>query len=428
MKEVLEIEITWLLECMEIFLFMKMVLIQKITQNKWKLFMSGMIGTSSICIVAMTTEHAPFILLLITIMLFFLLLEESCIHRICLFFFVWFLMPYLKNVYCVILSLFRKKDFYVYVESYPSKLFPYVLGICIYVIVGLIVKKNDIWKRFWITIPDTFFFIATFCEFLFYFYFMSSFDLAKQYRNTTLRNLVILGSTGAGIAVIAVVIALFGANKLKVHYKMESLLKDKYLSVSRDYCNMILENEKDIRKMRHDMRGHITALEYLLKEKKYDALSEYLRDMDKEIEKNTLIRATGNELLDAILTRYQMDEENISYDVIGVFSYQKMKEYDLCILFSNMISNAVEACGRLDENERIVTICFKQIGENFIMSVSNPTEDEVNVKQLGSYTTKVDLHNHGFGIQRMREVVKKYNGTIDFKGENNKFMVTVIFT
>ena len=426
MNTILGMEIEWLLECIEMFVFLKLILVQKTTKDKWKILFSSIIGISSILVIVMAEENEPILLLFISFLCFFLLLEGSYIWRCCTFFFVCFLMNYLNHLYSVLISIFCKEHFYVYLECYPANLLKYLMGIGICVLVGLVSCKNETWRQFWVTISDSFFLIASICELLFSFYFMSAIDIAKQYANVTLQNLVVLGSTCAGIAIIIVIIALFGANKLRLYYKMESLLKDEYLKASRDYCNVILENEKEIRKMRHDMRGHVTALDYLLKEKNYTALSEYLKEMDNEIEKNTLIRATGNELLDAILTRYQMEEENVRYEVTGVLSYHEMSDYDMCILFSNIISNAVEACKRLKRAERVVTIHFKKMGENFILSVSNPIEEEIKIEQLGQYTSKADAANHGFGIQRMREVVEKYKGTIDFRVENQRFMVTVI--
>lgn len=414
-------------QIIEVYLFIKYIFIQKITITKRKLFLSC--SMFAVCVAAYAVESKWTLLLYLGMLsIFMLIIEGNWFRRVSIFLSVWFFISYINTFFCVMCSFIGKESVFTFIDETPQRYVQYVLGIILIAIVGFIVDKRETWEVIWWKIDGSVFAILSLCELFSFFYIMSSFDLAKQYEGYVIQNLVVLGGIGSGIAITVVVVVLYVVNILKVHYKNESKLKDEFLKVSKDYCKELLENDHEIRKMRHDMRGHITAIESLIEQKKYVELTDYIGDMNEEMNKQTYIKATGNEMLDAILAKYTPANKDIVYDIDGRFNCDKIKDYDLCILFSNLISNAIEACSHIEGRQKILGIKFKEIGENFLIVVSNPVEGDVDIERFGKFTTKDDKENHGYGIQRMLEVVEKYNGSIDFRQEKNNVIATVILS
>jgi len=136
----------------------------------------------------------------------------------------------------------------------------------------------------------------------------------------------------------------------------------------------------------------------------------------------------GSSLVNAIVEEYLSKGDGITFcsngripDAIGIAGY------DLCILFSNLISNAVEACEKLSRAAKIISMTLCESERTFEISLENPTEWQVDEKLLGKGSTKEDKENHGYGIRNIRDVVHKYNGDIDFGISGNIFSVKISF-
>lgn len=426
MEEILKIHVLVLVDVLEVFLFAWYVLFQKMVL-KWnkvgiELCLIGVIEG----IIFWVPEAASVLLLLLFALTYIIFFEGGIIHCLFIFGTSYFFISYLDILSCLFMAILQEQSFYQYWEEGKNLILQCAVVMIGILLIGYAIRKEKKWMEFFRKIPDCFLMVITVCSFFFYFYMMSSFDFAKQYENYGLQNLVILGSVCVGTMIDFIVLALYGADKLKIQYQMESELKDDYLKASKDYCNAILENEKDVRKLRHDMKGHLVAIEYYAEHEKYDELKRYLGQINQQFDRISSIKTTGSELIDAILTKYQKNNRYISYYVTGFFSYHNMKDYDICVLFSNLISNAIEACEKLEYEKCEIEISFRQVGASHVILISNPIEKEMECNKLGCYTSKKDKKNHGFGIQRILEVVEKYNGTVDFREENQKFIATVI--
>lgn len=83
----------------------------------------------------------------------------------------------------------------------------------------------------------------------------------------------------------------------------------------------------------------------------------------------------------------------------------------MVILLSNILDNALDACEQIEGTKTVLidSILQKNI---WILVVKNPTKKDVKIKCNRIETTKAINKLHGFGIQNMERVAKKYNGSI----------------
>ena len=95
---------------------------------------------------------------------------------------------------------------------------------------------------------------------------------------------------------------------------------------------------------------------------------------------------------------------------------------DVCALFANALDNAMEACMRLPEGERRITLVARLEKGMLAVRVRNPCAGRLAADFAADgilRTTKEDVKNHGFGLRSIGEVVKKYGGNMEIeqKGE-----------
>ena len=175
------------------------------------------------------------------------------------------------------------------------------------------------------------------------------------------------------------------------------------------------------------MKNHIIALSALSRNKEWEKLDDYLKNME-DIALDVGGDMTGNRAVDALLyqKRGWAEEENIEWECDAQMPRGCcINEFDLCVLFGNILDNALEACGKMQEDEcRFISIQAKTVKKCFLIEVKNSmgrTE-----KYAEGFTNKGDSQEHGIGLLNVGDVVNKYNGAVNIEAENGIFVISIL--
>ncbi len=186
-----------------------------------------------------------------------------------------------------------------------------------------------------------------------------------------------------------------------------------------------------IRQLKHEMRGHLTNIKALARSGEYADLEDYISRMDESISDFELTLRTGNPVTDVIVNdkrrqcmdlaiRFQVDfhcPESGNYDA-----------FDVGIVLQNLLQNALEACEKMPESERFISLAGKRKGRFFLIEVQNSFAGEVTFGQDGLPVTdkKVDAAMHGIGLSNVRRIAEKYMGEMEISLAAQIFKVTVM--
>ena len=96
---------------------------------------------------------------------------------------------------------------------------------------------------------------------------------------------------------------------------------------------------------------------------------------------------------------------------------------DIGVLYGNLVDNAVEACSKVPEEQRFVKIENKYQSGILLLVITN---SKTGKKNKSLKTTKKDNIRHGHGVQSVRKVVEKYNGTVSFTDKGDIFEVSAM--
>ena len=103
-----------------------------------------------------------------------------------------------------------------------------------------------------------------------------------------------------------------------------------------------------------------------------------------------------------------------------------VSEIDLCALIGNLLDNAMEAVLRQpEESEKFVRVFIGILKEQLYVSVYNSTGCEIRKSGNRYVSVKKEAH-HGFGIDRIDRIVKKYNGFVNRQNEEGVFATEVL--
>jgi sensor histidine kinase regulating citrate/malate metabolism len=186
------------------------------------------------------------------------------------------------------------------------------------------------------------------------------------------------------------------------------------------------KREIETKKFRHDLKHHVYALGTLA-DRKSDEYKQYYNEILEKIDELQNNISTKNGIVDAILNKFYVEayEKGITFKVDGHMpDICYIEAYDLCSIFSNILSNAIEASESSSKKEVYVEINNSE--DEIIITISNYYDGVINIKNDEIQTTKADKSMHGWGIKNIQDSVNKYNGCMDINTEESLFYITIL--
>lgn len=234
---------------------------------------------------------------------------------------------------------------------------------------------------------------------------------------------------GLNESIYLLAISFVAVNDLRARYLRESQTKDKHIEMLKEYYQLQEQHVREMRKIRHDIKNHLLIVREYLELDKAEEAKQYLDQIEKDLWRGKeKCLNVGNDVVSAVLSSEKRKAgDGILFHCEGKIPEEKrISDYDLCVIFSNLLSNAREACERLEKTEKKITVVVKTYQTRIYVSVENPVEWQVNVEKLGRYTSKSDKKEHGLGLQNVIETVERNNGEIFFEVKEGKFVVKVL--
>ena len=233
----------------------------------------------------------------------------------------------------------------------------------------------------------------------------------------------------SGLVLLGIALVLIRkANRVKLLERQQEL-QEKLITEQKFYYKSLLKKDEETRKYRHDMNEKLQAICNMVDlVEVQESICKISGDINR-IE-GMVKRVTGFDMVDVILHKLaeKYEKEKIEVDWEGKLPAEvKISNSDMISLFYNLLSNAFEAAVQCMGN-RFVKVQVSTDGRKLFVAIKNSCVGKVTVKNGRIDTSKQDRINHGYGIQIIREVVKRYDGRLDFSSEKNLFEVEIFFS
>ena len=158
--------------------------------------------------------------------------------------------------------------------------------------------------------------------------------------------------------------------------------------------------------------------------------NEAINNLNKLIRIYDSTYHTENEALNVILNEKTLlcNNKNIRFTcIVDGNALNFIENEDIYSLFGNLIDNSIEAVNQLDDNEKIISLKIKQVGNIVSISIKNGYKGKIQMENNLPLSKKEDNVHHGFGMKSIKMVCEKYNGNLRLNIENNIFIVTILF-
>ena len=148
--------------------------------------------------------------------------------------------------------------------------------------------------------------------------------------------------------------------------------------------------------------------------------------MNEDLNSVDHVVKTGNVMADAIVNSKVVlaKRKEIRLDVTAkVPERLPISDVEFCVIFGNLMDNAIEACEKLaSKEERFIRIYIGQFKKQFYLSVTNATNHK---RRAGRYYS-LKGEGHGFGLYRIDKIVKEKNGYLNRKDEPGVFATEIM--
>jgi len=262
-----------------------------------------------------------------------------------------------------------------------------------------------------------------------------SFTAFWSYKNISVinshkTNYIILISIASIIFSISVVEII---NRISIQIEREAQWKvrEKELFALKFYISGIEDMIKQLRAQRHDFNHYIGCIYGLLCMGKIDEAKAYINRLTGELSNFNSIISVDNAVITSILNVKlgKAHNEHIKTSLnISLNSKICCDTLDLSIILGNLLDNAIEACRRIPEENRKLSIEMFTKQGNLIIKIINSRDKALHICEENldeNYTSKEDKTNHGLGLHNIRKVVEGLNGFIKIQVKETEFEVDI---
>lgn len=218
-------------------------------------------------------------------------------------------------------------------------------------------------------------------------------------------------------------ISELGVKEQHFHMKeQQAQMKNRYfIELERKY--------ESTQKLFHDIKRHVHLIERLCEEnEKSGEAKAYTADLLDKVNGVGTKFHTNNQIVNILVN----DKIAVSeyHDISFTYNCEDVdlkfiQDIDLVTMLSNLLDNAFDASLQVEEKSKYVDLCICQINDFVLLNISNACKDEIKYKNNRFLSTK---RGHlGIGLSNVKDIVNKYDGTMEIFSEKNRFTVQISF-
>lgn len=200
-----------------------------------------------------------------------------------------------------------------------------------------------------------------------------------------------------------------------------------YMKIQLASLDDMKEKNEKTQQMRHDQNKHMAVIKMLCDEGKYDEVSKYVKQLSSENIQSGIKLLTGNEIVDLVAAQKKKicGENGIGFTFDGLLGGMgDMTDPDICGLFANAYDNAIEAC--ITQTGAYIRTSVHATRNYTVIEIANSVAKKVSVRKNSVPSSKEKKNAHGYGMEIMKQIARKYNGNCTFSCDEKEFKVKIV--
>ena len=234
------------------------------------------------------------------------------------------------------------------------------------------------------------------------------FRIGYEFNNTFYNSFATMSAVGMTFCTVLVLCLYEKQAEQSAQLRMREQY-ERHLKSQVKHLDEILLKQEELRRVRHDMNNQLVAIQGYFHESDIAGGEAYIASLLQNLQTPSSRIRTGNSALDAILSTKKAlaESKGITVDMeVQISNRLPLEPVDVCVIFGNALDNAIEACDRITEGEKKISLVLVQREGKLLCRITNTALSGItNVYS----TSKKDKENHGFGLVNLRESLEKYD-------------------
>lgn len=324
---------------------------------------------------------------------------------------------------CTFVSIFLLLFGVVSSAIYINEAFHYIVPACIgmfslYILYEYFIYRDDTLQRF--VLPITIFALFSTLEFF-------NTRYAFAYIPVSFLEMgIILFILAVGILAGLFMRDALGMQAQHQQAAFEIQLMSYQAELLKKHSGLMMDTADSLKKQRHDLRHQLTVIQDLAQQDDTTALNEYLSGVMQQIPSAPMFYCS-NATVNAILSHYAAVCERAQIDFTVDLNMPDQTEgfpdIDYCVIFGNLLENAVEACGYLPAQERVIRLSSSRRYHTLMIRMENSFDGQYK-RSAGIYRSRKRNAN-GIGLTSVQSVAEKHGGDAHFKPDGTTFTCSI---
>lgn len=233
---------------------------------------------------------------------------------------------------------------------------------------------------------------------------------------------------GYGIAIL--IFSFFNQmeQKLETEEKIAALYRQR--DFEKEYVKASAQHLEQMKQFQNDCSLQIKKLHEAVQQPDYQTHTRQLLTQSQDkINASRQALYSRHPLINALLSvkKELASQNDIKMEIHCTHSENiGIADIDLCSVLGNLLDNAIEACEKIEKENRKIVIDIDDRSGFMIIKVTNSiTPQTSKIKRIG-FTTKEDTENHGIGLRMVERICVKYEGRLIFTPLENVISVSAI--
>lgn len=243
-------------------------------------------------------------------------------------------------------------------------------------------------------------------------------------------NVTVIGIVGyvflTGLIIGDVIVYYFFFSELYYLKHQEEIMHQEKLGQMQ--YQRLVRNIEETRRMQHDIRHHLNTLSVLLKDKRYEELSAYLKENQTIYDGLETKVYSENLIVDSVLNYYVSKMRTLGIEAVLKIEIRDIAidKTDLVVILGNALENAVEACKEVDDHPKI-EIKMAVARQMLLIQVENTCVDRRDSsREFADYREFPSTKGGGEGLKSIHAAAIKYSGSALFRQSDSCFTARIM--
>lgn len=213
------------------------------------------------------------------------------------------------------------------------------------------------------------------------------------------------------------VMMVFLSQTEKKEIEKEMLELQNFMELEKVHYEQIEARREEMAKIRHDYNNVIHSILYLIENGKTEQSKKVLEELKERISKTKESVFCAIPIVNAVLTEKNKicEEEGVFFKTdIMIPEFMEASKLDLCMIFGNLMDNAIRACKEVkEEGIKPQIILTAKVVQDYVV---------IKCKNNALENKKKIIKGTGYGHRILTDLALKYNGDFQMSYEDGIFI------